>query len=74
MIVKSDNFFDLTAFANGKITHAQIFVNNMVESMVGKGENIGYQYFFLFPIISCILSKNHQNLGLCYVGSNRAIC
>ena len=25
------------------------FVNGMVENMVGKGENAGYQHFLLFP-------------------------
>ena len=39
------------AFANGKFTDAMMMfsVFRRVESIVGKGENAGYQHFLLFP-------------------------
>ena len=32
-----------------KVLKMMIFVFNRVETIVGKGENDGYQYFLLFP-------------------------
>ena len=51
---QSDRFLDwskLKAFADDKIKLADIlkFVLGSVESIVGKGENAGYQHFLLFP-------------------------
>ena len=50
----TDNIFDLLklkAFADDKINviHTLKFVFGRVEDIVGKGENAGYQHFFLFP-------------------------
>ena len=41
----------LTAFANDKInvTEKLKFVSRRVENIVGKGENVGYQHFLVFP-------------------------
>ena len=41
----------MKAFADDKINVAQmmISVSDKVENIVGKGENAGYQHFFLFP-------------------------
>ena len=51
-----DKFFDgskLKAFADEKINVTEKkkmkFVLEMVENVVGKGENAGYQHFLLFP-------------------------
>ena len=50
----NDQFLDwstLTAFADHKINETEKlkFVLGQVENNVGKGENAGYQHFFLFP-------------------------
>ena len=39
------------AFADGNIyvTQKLIFVLGKADNIVGKGENAGHQYFFLFP-------------------------
>ena len=41
----------LKAFADDKmnVTEKLKFVLGMVENIVGKGENAGYQHFLLFP-------------------------
>ena len=41
----------LKAFADDKIKvlEMMMFLFNRVENIVGKGENAGYQHFFLFP-------------------------
>ena len=49
----NDNFLDWSkfkAFADGKIivTYQQKFLFGLVENIVGKGENAGYQHFLLF--------------------------
>ena len=50
----NDKILDLTklkALADDKINVAQMMISvfNRVENLVGKGENAGYQHFFLFP-------------------------
>ena len=50
----NDKMFDwskLKAFADDKtnVTEKLKFVLGRVENIVGKGENAGYQHFFLFP-------------------------
>ena len=47
-------FLDWTkfkAFADDKLNVAKFMINvlDMVENIVGKGENAGYQHFLLFP-------------------------
>ena len=49
-----DKILDLSkfkAFADNKLITTQKlkFVHGRVENIVGKGENAGYQHFFLFP-------------------------
>ena len=41
----------LKAFADDRITEAQMSISvfDRVENIVKKGENAGYQHFFLFP-------------------------
>ena len=41
----------LRAFAGDKLSGSNfmIYVFDMVENIVGKGENAGYQHFLLFP-------------------------
>ena len=41
----------LKAFADNKINVAQMLISvfDMIENIVGKGENTGYQHFLLFP-------------------------
>ena len=45
------DWFKLKAFADDKINviEKMKFVLGTVENIVGKGENIGYQHFLLFP-------------------------
>ena len=44
--------FKFEAFADYKLKVVQMtrFVFYMVENIVGKGENAGYQHFLLFPL------------------------
>ena len=41
----------LRAFGDDKINEAQIMISvfDGVENILGKGENVGYQHFLLFP-------------------------
>ena len=53
----NDEFLDwskLKAFADNKIsvTEKMKFVLEMVENIVGKGENAGYQHFLFFQLFS----------------------
>ena len=43
--------FKLKAFADDKINVAEMMISlsDMVENIVGKGENAGYQHFLLCP-------------------------
>ena len=57
----NNKIFDLTkvkAFADDIVQVAQvmIFSFDMVENIVGKGENGGYQHFLLFP--QCFLKAS----------------
>ena len=50
----NDKTFDATklkAFADDKINIAQMMISifDMLENILGKGENAGYQHFLLFP-------------------------
>ena len=50
----NDKIFDVTklkAFADDKINIAQMMISvfDWLETIVGKGENAGYQHFLLFP-------------------------
>ena len=50
----NDKILDLTklkAFADGKlkVTKMMIFLFDREENIVGKGENVGYHHFLLFP-------------------------
>ena len=48
---KNSDWSKLKVFADNKInvTEKLKFVSERVENIVGKGENAGYQHFFLFP-------------------------
>ena len=57
-----------TAFADNKIDVSQKFefVLEMVENIVGKGENASYQYFLLFHnVFKRHLIQGHLESGLC---------
>ena len=43
-----------------------IFVCNMVENIVGKGENAGYQHFLLFPQCFQMSSLSRSDLDVRY--------
>ena len=50
-MTKSMTLQNSKAFASDKInvTYKLKFVLGMVENLLGKGENAGYQHFLLFP-------------------------
>ena len=45
----------LKALVDSKFIVAKMMISpfDMVENIVGKGENSGYQHFFLFPTMFC---------------------
>ena len=56
----------LKAFADNKINMTQkiYFVSVKEEDIVGKGENVGYQHFLLFPHFPRPLSWGSFNVGI----------
>ena len=46
-----------------KVTKMMIVLFHRVENTVGKGENVGYQHFLLFP--HCFPKPSSIKLGLC---------
>ena len=58
----------MKAFADDKMKLAKMknFVFGRVENIVGRGENAGYQYFFLFPTMffKKLFTRGRLKLGL----------
>ena len=59
----------MTAYADGHFILAQVvrFFCEIIENIMGKGENTGYQHFLLFPnVLKKISSQEHQKVSFCH--------
>ena len=57
----------LKAFADDKINVTQMIISvfNRAENIVGKGENVGYQHFLLFP--QCFEKASFSDTSKCVI-------